>query len=88
MADKGHQALAGTEEERRRETVSEGGHASDEKGAAHEFNANADASRKGLQARVAAHARGEGIEAGDEDSEMGRSDNGTTSESSVGLPQA
>jgi uncharacterized protein len=58
MADKGHQGFASTDEERRREIASEGGHASHEKGAAHEFTSDeaAEAGRKGNQARNMAHA--------------------------------
>jgi hypothetical protein len=58
MADKGHQGHAHTDEERRRENANEGGHASHERGAAHEFNNHdaADALRRGAQHRVMAHA--------------------------------
>jgi general stress protein YciG len=58
MADKGQQGFAGMDEERRREIAREGGHASHEKGSAHEFNPQeaADAGRKGAQARQMAHA--------------------------------
>src|SRR5215208_5959479 len=53
MADKGHQGFANMDEERQREVASEGGHASHEKGAAHEFN-NQGAAEEG---RKGAHAR-------------------------------
>jgi uncharacterized protein len=61
MADKGHQGFAGMDEERRREIASEGGHASHEKGAAHEFTSDeaAETGRKGNQARHMAHASAE-----------------------------
>jgi general stress protein YciG len=66
MADKGHQGYSSMDEERRREIVSEGGHASHEKGAAHEFNAQeaAEAGRKGSHAKHIAHASRETTEAG------------------------
>src|SRR3954447_12367626 len=56
MADKGHQGFAGMDEERQREIASEGGHASHEKGAAHEFSSEeaAEAGRKGAHARAVA----------------------------------
>src|SRR5690349_15278182 len=65
MADKGHQGFASMDEERRREIASEGGHASHEKGAAHEFTSDeaAEAGRKGNQARNMAHASRESGEA-------------------------
>jgi hypothetical protein len=58
MADKGHQGYANTDEERQRQNANEGGHASHEKGAAHEFNhrETADAGRRGNQAHAVAHA--------------------------------
>jgi len=58
MADKGQQGFAGMDEERRREIAREGGHASHEKGSAHEFDQQeaAEAGRKGAQARQMAHA--------------------------------
>ena len=57
MADKGHQGFANMDEERQREVASEGGHASHEKGAAHEFNNQeaAEAGRRGAQARAMSH---------------------------------
>jgi hypothetical protein len=50
MTDKGHQGYANPAEERQRPKATEGGHASQEKGAAHEFDKQqqpADASRRG-----------------------------------------
>jgi hypothetical protein len=70
MADKGNQGFAGMDEERRREVASAGGHASHEKGAAHEFNNEdaADGGRRGSQAHAMAHANRESVggEASDE----------------------
>jgi hypothetical protein len=82
MADKGHQGFVNTDEERQREVVSAGGHASHERGAAHEFNNEqaAEAGRKGSHAHAMSHAAhasradAEGGEAGDEDGN--RNDNG------------
>jgi hypothetical protein len=61
MADKGHQGYANTDEERQRQNAEEGGHASHEKGAAHEFNNReaADAGRRGNHAHAFAHANRE-----------------------------
>ncbi len=63
MAEKGHQGFAGMDEERQREIASEGGHASHEKGAAHEFSSEeaAEAGRKGTQAHTMAHANRETV---------------------------
>ena len=49
MADKGNQSFAGTDEERQRETTGESGHASHERGAAHEYNTmnSNDSARRG-----------------------------------------
>ena len=57
MADKGHHGYANTDEERQRQNANEGGHASHEKGAAHEFNNRQadDAGRRGTQAHSVAH---------------------------------
>src|SRR3954471_9310245 len=58
MADKGQQGFAGMDEERHREISREGGHASHDKGNAHEFDREeaSEAGRKGAQARHMAHA--------------------------------
>ncbi len=62
MADKGTQSHANTDEERQRQNANEGGHASHEKGAAHEFNSReaADAGRRGNMAHSLAHSSREG----------------------------
>jgi general stress protein YciG len=64
MADKGHQGFASMDEERQREVASTGGHASHEKGAAHEFNNQeaADAGRRGNHAHAMSHANRETAE--------------------------
>ena len=56
MAEKGHQGYANTDEERRHESSTEGGHASHERGTAHEFNDETDAGRREVARRVAASA--------------------------------
>jgi hypothetical protein len=58
MADKGHQAIAHTDEERQRQSAKESGHSSHEKGAAHEFNDKGvdDAGRRGGPAHTPIHA--------------------------------
>src|SRR5438128_1966623 len=67
MADKGHQGFAGMDEERQREIASEGGHASHEKGAAHEFSSEeaAEAGRKGAHARAVSGANRESAGGGE-----------------------
>ena len=61
MAEKGQHGFAGMDDERHREVSREGGHASHEKGNAHEFNEDeaAEAGRRGAQARQMAHANRE-----------------------------
>jgi hypothetical protein len=73
MADKGHQGHANTDEERRRENANEGGHASHERGAAHEFNNHdaADALRRGAHARAMASGSGGAAGGGEGGSEPG-----------------
>jgi general stress protein YciG len=58
MADKGQPGFAGMDEERHREVSQEGGHASHDKGNAHEFDREeaSEAGRKGAQVRQMAHA--------------------------------
>jgi uncharacterized protein len=62
MADKSEHGHAGLDEERRHSAAHEGGHASHEKGAAHEFNAEeaAEAGRKGGKAAQGAAQETEG----------------------------
>jgi hypothetical protein len=66
MAEKGHHGYAETDEERRHERGREGGHASEERGTAHEFNpGGGDAGRRGGQ--TTAHgATGGASNAGDD----------------------
>jgi hypothetical protein len=60
MAEKGHQGYANTDEERRQNKGTEGGHASHERGTVHEFNAEAgDGGRRGGQGHAAAHGSGD-----------------------------
>jgi hypothetical protein len=61
MADKGNQSVAGTDEERQREATNQGGHASQERGADHEFNVDdaAEPNRKGAHARAMTQANSE-----------------------------
>ena len=54
MADKSEHGHAGLDEERQHEVAAKGGHASHEKGAAHEFN-SADAAEAGRKGGKAAH---------------------------------
>jgi uncharacterized protein len=87
MADKGHQGFAGMDEERQREIASEGGHASHEKGAAHEFSSEeaAEAGRKGSQARVMSGANRESAGSGQsEGGEAGTSAQGGTIQATNG----
>jgi uncharacterized protein len=58
MADRGQQGFAGMDEERHNDVSREGGHASHEKGNAHEFDREeaSEAGRRGAQGRHMAHA--------------------------------
>jgi hypothetical protein len=78
MADKGHQGFANMDEERQREVASTGGHASHEKGAAHEFGneETADAGRRGTHAHAMAHADRETVGGGTDEGGADRPANG------------
>jgi len=84
MADRGQQGFAGMDEERHNEVSREGGHASHEKGNAHEFDREeaSDASRRGTQARHMAHASREiaGSAEGQTVDEGGAEQGGATNE--------
>jgi uncharacterized protein len=72
MTDKVHQGYANAAEERQRKTANEGGHASHEKGAAHEFDnrSPADASRRDAGSDTTA---GDASNAAKESNEFGES---------------
>ena len=75
MADKSEHGHAGTDEERQHEAANKGGHASHEKGAAHEFTSEdaAEAGRKGGKAaHGAAREGGAGGEGGGGEQTMPR----------------
>jgi hypothetical protein len=76
MAEKGNQGFA-MDEERQREGASAGGHASHERGAAHEFSSEqpADAGRRGTHAHAMTHANRETVSGSDETA-ANRADNG------------
>ena len=63
MADKSEHGHAGIDEERPHEVATKGGHASHEKGAAHEFN-SVDAAEAGRKGGKVAHGANSAIRPG------------------------
>jgi hypothetical protein len=86
MAEKGHQGFASMDEERRRQFANEGGHASHEKGASHEFTntEGADGGRRGEHARTMASANRESAGMNETSSGQNTGSAGTTGNGAKG----